>query len=69
MKTEENVVFADDLLKRRRSAAKFLEFDTRVNIVCRLTVKCVLCCLPRNAGLLVHIKLVLLLLTSMRVRI
>ena len=29
---------------------KFLEFDTIVNIVCRLTVKCVFCCLLQKAG-------------------
>ena len=44
---------------------KFLEFDTRVNIVCRLIVKCIFDCFAAKRRLIVHIKLVLLLSTSM----
>ena len=52
MNTEENVVFADTLPKRRPSVAKFLKFDTSVNIVGCFTVECVCGCLPQNVGCL-----------------
>ena len=52
MITEENVVFADALPKRRQSAAKISEIDTSLNIVGCFIVECVFGCLPRNTGCL-----------------
>ena len=51
-KTAKTLILQTLCQKDGKALQRFLDFDTRVNIVGRCTVECVFGCLPRSAGCL-----------------